>query len=415
MFIFKLCFVFLQKQLLQKIMIKKTFFFNFSIIIFSFLLLISCSNDTEIASENEFIIKAKFENSKGEKIYLFELNVNDKVLLDSAFIDENGEISIKRKIEEPGFYILHESGNNFINLVIDKGETILIKADIRSLAKTYEVEGSENSKLLYQYELFTSKNNKKVDVLSQAYENNKHNPRFIEIKDSLDQEFTKILNEQKKTVKDFLKKNNTSLASLIVINRRFREHVVVSENDDFIYFDMLDKTLTKLYPTNKHTIDNHLRTEIIRKEKEEESLANIRLAKGKKIPFFSMFSINGDTVNSDEFKNKYCIIYFWASFNASSRLLNQQLISIYKKYKKQNLQIIGISLDTNPDYHKAAIKIDKTEWLQLNDFLGWDSPVVYDYYIKKLPKIFLIDNNSCIVGNNLKYNELNQLLNQIFD
>lgn len=396
-------------------MIKKLLFYNLIFIITTSLFIYSCSNDKTIASEDEFLIKAKFENSKGEKIFLYELNVNDKILLDSAVIDENGELIIKRKITEPGFYIFRESGNNFITLVIDKGETIFIKADIRSLAKTYEVEGSKHSELLQEYETFTRNNNKKVEELSIAYEKYKDNKRFIDIKDSLDREFYIILDNQKNKVRNFIKENNNSLASLIVINRRFREHLVISESEDFIYFDILDKTLNKLYPNNKHSIDNHLRVENIRKEREEERLASIRLAEGKQIPFFKILSVNGDTIKSTDLIGKYSVVYFWASFNASSRLLNQQLNSVYKKYKKLNFQIIGISLDSNIDALKAAIKLDKTEWLHLSDLHGWDSPLVHDFYIKKLPKIFLIDKNSFILSNDIKYKELNEKLNQIFD
>ncbi len=389
--------------------------FPINFIIVLIILFSSCStnHNKDKAGDDEFLIKGKITNSKGEKLYLYELNINDKILLDSAVIDENGDFLIRHKIEEPGFYILYESGNNFITLVVDKGETISITADIRSLAKTYNVEGSEGSILLHQFETFTYENNKKVEKLSFEYEKNKNKPDFAKIIDSLDNEFFKILDDQKAKVKDFLKKNPGSLASLIVINRNFREHPVISETDDFYYFDLLDKKLSARYPGNKHVVEHNKRTNQMRMEREEANRAAIKLAPGQKIPYFSMLSINNDTVSSTDFENKLLVLYFWASWDASSRLTNLKLVPFYKKYHKKGVEIIGISIDDNPETWQAAIKIDKTPWIQLCDFRGKDSPVVKNYYIKKIPRLFLVDKNMCIIENDIDFETLEKKVSDI--
>ena len=46
-------------------------------------IIISCNKNSYRASNDEFLIKAIFSNSKGEILYLYELNVHDKTLLDS--------------------------------------------------------------------------------------------------------------------------------------------------------------------------------------------------------------------------------------------------------------------------------------------------------------------------------------------
>ncbi|HRS53933.1 MAG TPA: TlpA disulfide reductase family protein [Bacteroidales bacterium] len=369
-------------------------------------IIISCNKNSYRASNDEFLIKAIFSNSKGEILYLYELNVHDKTLLDSAKINEDGQFVIKHKINEPGFYLLYQNKNNFITLLANKGETIEITADLQQLARTYNVKGSPGSSLIHEFEAFTRENNKKVEKLSLAYEKLKNSPQILEIQDSLNNEFKIILEDQKKKVKSFITKNNNSLASLIAINRRFREHTVVSEKDDFIYFDLLDRTLSAIYPNNKHTIEHHKRVNAIKLEQEEARLAKERLAPGKKAPHYELPSIEGKIINSENLKGKIVILYFWASWNALSRQLNPKLVNIYKKYKNKGLEIVGISLDNVNDIWRAAIKLDKLEWIQLNDFLGWDSPVIKDYYVKKLPHLCLIDAEGNIIENNTNIDEI---------
>jgi len=94
-------------------------------------------------------------------------------------------------------------------------------------------------------------------------------------------------------------------------------------------------------------------------------------------------------------------------------LTNLKLVPFYKKYHKKGVEIIGISIDDNPETWQAAIKIDKTPWIQLCDFRGKDSPVVKNYYIKKIPRLFLVDKNMCIIENDIDFETLEKKVSDI--
>jgi alkyl hydroperoxide reductase subunit AhpC len=55
------------------------------------------------------------------------------------------------------------------------------------------------------------------------------------------------------------------------------------------------------------------------------------------------------------------------------------------------LEVLGVSLDQDPEAWKAAVKHDKLEWQQVNDTKGWDASSAGAYAVDAIPASFLID------------------------
>jgi peroxiredoxin len=78
--------------------------------------------------------------------------------------------------------------------------------------------------------------------------------------------------------------------------------------------------------------------------------------------------------------------------------------------------VLGVSLD-NPgkkDAWLAAIKKDSLEWTQVSDLQSWNNAVAQQYSIRSIPQNFLIDPTGKIIGKNLRGEELNQKLEELF-
>jgi len=140
------------------------------------------------------------------------------------------------------------------------------------------------------------------------------------------------------------------------------------------------------------------------------------IALGAIAPEFAEADTSGKIINLSSFRGKYVLIDFWASWCGPCRGENPNVVKAYNRFKGQSFTIVGVSLDqpNGKDKWLAAIHKDGLTWTQVSDLKFWNSKTAVLYGIQAIPQNFLIDPNGKIVAKNLRGNDLEDKLAELF-
>jgi len=204
-------------------------------------------------NQSGFTINGHLANSKGEKIILCEMGVKEITPLDSTNIDPAGKFQFSCKTNQPGFYLLIFPDGSRLTLVIKNGENLILDGNRKEPIADYTISGSQDSQLLQDFFHATMQNKIRVDSIKSILKNHEGSDDLLKMSMVADSSFSVINTDQKKFEKDFIDKNPTSLASLIVLNFSFGPKPVLTMEEDFLYYKKL-AGLAQVYPTNKHVL-----------------------------------------------------------------------------------------------------------------------------------------------------------------
>ena len=132
---------------------------------------------------------------------------------------------------------------------------------------------------------------------------------------------------------------------------------------------------------------------------------------------FSQPDVDGKMVKLSDYKGKYVLVDFWASWCAPCRRENPNLVKVYEQYKSKGFEILGVSMDKAADKAKwlKAIADDKLTWKQVGDLKGWENDAAAKYDVKAIPMNFLIDPSCKIIAKELRGAALEAKIKEIFD
>lgn len=125
---------------------------------------------------------------------------------------------------------------------------------------------------------------------------------------------------------------------------------------------------------------------------------------------FTQTDVDGKDVSLSQFRGKYVLVDFWASWCRPCRDENPNVVAAYNKFSSKNFTILGVSLDRERDAWIKAIKNDGLVWTQVSDLQFWNNAAAALYRVQGIPQNFLIDPNGKIVGKNLRGAELESKL-----
>ena len=70
---------------------------------------------------------------------------------------------------------------------------------------------------------------------------------------------------------------------------------------------------------------------------------------GSEAPDFKLKTMEGKTLSLSQYRGKYCVLDFWASWCGDCRRDMPEMKRIYDQFSKQGVQFVGISFDTRKE------------------------------------------------------------------
>jgi peroxiredoxin len=162
-----------------------------------------------------------------------------------------------------------------------------------------------------------------------------------------------------------------------------------------------------------HNLVNELCVNTDRKKELENKIELIkRLAIGQHAPNFTFTDDQGNSLALDKIEADKTVIVFWASWCPHCTDVLPILKEFYNPDNTSQLEIIGISIDTDETSWKKALTENQFNWINISELKGWDSPIVELYGISATPTFFVLDKNKKIIGKPVNDKEVRMFLGE---
>ena len=113
-----------------------------------------------------------------------------------------------------------------------------------------------------------------------------------------------------------------------------------------------------------------------------------RLAIGAPAPDFVLTDLDGGVVQLGALRGRPVVLNFWATWCAPCRIEMPEIARVHAQFRDQNLAVIGIDLQEEPETVRAAVARGQFPWTFAVDP---DGAVARTYQITSLPSTVFID------------------------
>ena len=333
-----------------------------------------------------------------KKIFLVEADSAGIKVVDSTQLSENGKFEFKHSAPYENLYKIRVGGSIF-DIIAKNGDAITFSTDINDISKAYTVTGSEESEKIKD---FNKLNNVYSDKMNKLYNDYQAKAQALgketdSLKNAYIPQFQLIMDEQSAATLKYVNDNKNSLAGF---------YAATSLDPD-----KYEQQLIAYADAIKDNFKDNLGVQQFEKQITAAKPTSI----GQHAPDFTIICIDDKPIKLSDYKGKYVMLDFWASWCMPCRQENPNVVKQYAVYHAKGLNILGISLDQDKSKWQQAITADNLSWTHASDLKNFEGPTEVLYHIQAIPSNFIIDPNGIIVAKNVRGADLEQFLNKTFN
>jgi len=354
----------------------------------------SCSK-----KEEGFTINGNIAGQKDGMVYLEFLDGDQKIPKDSAKIVD-GKFTFAGKVDEPLRYSVKLKGQEFGRVFVLSNETINLVGNKDSIFNAKLTGAIQDSIYMSYYKNEFTKIQKIAGPVYKASDSISQNGKVKltpEQKAMMDKRWADLQTLADDLTFKFIKSHKDQIAGALVLDDRLVTYGTPEQVKE--YFAVLSPEVQKSY---------------FGKKIKEGIALNDKTAVGVAAPEFSQTDVNGKVVKLSDYKGKYVLVDFWASWCGPCRKENPNVVVAYKAYHDKGFEVLGVSLDDKKNLWQKAIEKDGLSWTHVSDLKGWKNDVAVLYGVKLVPTNYLIGPDGKIVAKNLREEALQSKLKEIF-
>lgn len=364
------------------------------------LIFVACDNNSyKITGE------VKNQNLDGKKVYLLKPTDESYEKTDSAIIENNSFtfegvvdslISVKALLVEGEEYnAIHQPIGYNRMFIIEPGKFKFVLDTICTVTAEGK-NGGWNTKfntVKEKHKSFFDEANKIADL---EVKNQNNGTLTDSLRTELDNTRDKLYEDYEAFMFDFIKTNIANpLGEYLFFSQNFSyeqyEEILNNANESFKSKEKVKSIVDAIEQYNKVKV-------------------------GEKYIDFTMKDQKDKEISLSQFvgKDNVVLVDFWASWCGPCVRELPNLVALYAKYKEKGFEIVGVSLDNDKEKWTNMIKSANMTWPQMSEIQGWETSVVDTYAFRYIPYTVLIDKEGTIIARDLRGEDLEKKLAEIF-
>lgn len=349
---------------------------------------------TACKPKDSYTIDGTFKNTGSDKkVFLYGMQNSNMIAIDSTNLSENGEFKFIRKTPSVDFFRV-SIGNHEFMLIAKNGDEIKLEADLADKSMAYKISGANEVEKLSELNGIRNNFTKQVEKLQSDFDAKvaTQPQNRAKILEETKPQYESYINQLNTQILKFAKDNKGTLASFYAMNTLSPQEF---ESELVKFSDEIKEEIK-----GNATVDTFV--------KQMALLKTVQI--GQPAPLFTIHTADEKPVSLSDYKGKYVLLDFWASWCQPCRQENPNVVRVYNKYKDHNFDILGISLDTDKAAWLGAVKADGLTWTHVSELKDFNGETVKKYQVQAIPTSYIIDPNGKIVAKNLRGAELEAFL-----